>query len=149
MSNLNSLAAINAGIRASAIHRLKKTFARLNGAQHKLLAKYEELFRISGNSKALRERTAVLNQPAIPHLALFLTDLTFIEDGNKNSKDGLINIKKYKLLSERIEWLRMFQQYPFHFKRVEPIHKYFDSTMKVIPEDFLYTLSLQYEPREK
>jgi len=147
MNNLNSLAAINAGLRASAIHRLKKTFKRLNSAQKALVERYGELFSVSSNYKALRERTKTLAQPAIPHLALFLTDLTFIEDGNKDTKQGQINIRKYQLLSERIEWIRMFQQCPMHFKHVRAVHKYFKETQKVIPEEFLYTLSLQFEPR--
>lgn len=149
-NNLNSLAAINAGLNATPIYRLKKTIAKLSSSQKKTLEKYQELFSVSNNRTNLREKTLHLCQPGIPHLALFLSDLTFAEDGNIDEMDGLTNMKKFTILSKRIKWVQMFQQSTFAFKRLEEVHsKYFAKTMKIIPEEFFYNLSLLHEPRER
>jgi len=130
MNNLNSLAALHAGLVATPIIRLKKTFARLGSQAKKELDRLNELFQIVRNRTNLRKRTEKMSQPAIPHLALFLGDLTFISTGNKDTKDGKINFKKYSLLSERIQWIQMFQQSRYCFQEVPAIHNYFRETMQ-------------------
>ena len=126
---------------------------------------YLELFKLGSGQKNLRDRVAIISQPAIPHLGLFLGDIVFIHDGSdtfqkKNSDndnddefedDGIerINWGKMKLLADRINWISMFQQSPFIFQSVPIIHDYLESKMKMLPEDFLYKLSREVEPPEK
>lgn len=149
MNNLHALHAIYGGLKKAAIHRLKKTWARLSTSQGNIMDKFEELFASAGGSQNLKARTKTLSQPAIPQVAIFLGDLTFIQDGNKNTKEGLINMRKYKLFSGRIEWIHMFQQSPYSFTHVPEVAKALDSMMRYVPEDTFWLLSQQYEPREK
>ena len=123
---------------------------------------YIELFKLGNGQKNLRDRVAIISQPAIPHLGLFLGDIVFIHDGNDTFKkedqedeDGnvteieKINWVKMKLLADRINWISMFQQSPFIFTSVPIIQDYLESKMKILPEDFLFKLSREVEPPEK
>jgi len=146
-NNLNSLCAIMAGIRSTSIFRLKKTFGSLKTRHTKLLLKYNELMKSDKNQKNLRLRMKNLVQPGIPHVGLFLSDILYIDDGNVSSIDGKINFHKYTLLNERIEWCLLFQNFPFHFRRLEKVQAELYGLFKIISQDFLYNLSLSLESR--
>ena len=51
-----------------------------------------------------------VNPPCIPYLGTYLTDLTFIDDGNPDEVDGMINFFKWSLTAGVIEDLSRFQQ---------------------------------------
>merc|ERR1719242_2073363 len=149
MNNLHALHAIYGGLKKAAIHRLKKSWAQLGKKELRILERFEQLFAAAGGSQNLKERTRTLSQPAIPQVAIFLGDLTFIHDGNKNTKEGLVNMKKFKLFSTQIEWINMFQQSPYQFTRIDKVESYLNQMMRFVPEDTFWLLSNQYEPREK
>merc|ERR1712154_60339 len=130
------------------IHRLKQTFGALEkkSRRYKLYLEFKALFASDKNQKALRNELETMEQPGIPHIGIFLSDLVFIDDGNEDVVDGKINFKKYELLSDRISWLQMFQQSPFPFRKLPNVQETFVH-MKPLPEDFLYNLSLAVEPR--
>jgi len=145
--NLNSLCAIMTGIRSTPIFRLKKTFASLKPKHAKLLLRFNELLKSDKNQKNLRQRMATLVQPGIPHVGLFLSDILFIDDGNVNSIQDKINFHKYTLLNERIDWCLLFQSYPFRFRKLEKVQDELEKSFKILPQDFLYQLSLSVEKR--
>jgi hypothetical protein len=47
------------------------------------------------------------------YLGIYLTDLTFIEDGNESGRAGYVNFGKRKLLSNVLEEIKQFQQVPY------------------------------------
>ena len=82
---------------------------------------------------------------------MFLTDLTFIEDGNKNiTKNGLINFRKKSLISQIILKIKSLQNQKYYFKVVpELYYPLFNCENTIVDENKLYELSLNVEPREK
>jgi son of sevenless len=61
--------------------------------------------------------------PAVPFIGVYLTELTFIEDGNPNfitnsSNKKLINFYKRRLYSDTILNIQLYQQTPYHFQSV-------------------------------
>ena len=53
---------------------------------------------------------------------MFLTDLMFIDTGNKDlTDDGLINFGKRRLVAETIAQIQQYQQQPYLVHRVEAI----------------------------
>jgi hypothetical protein len=104
-----------------------------------------------------RYRAHILKQspPIVPYLGVYLTDLTFVEDGNQNTiitkRTGrtLINWKKRKFVFDIIQKIQVYQDKPYDIFPVYQIQKVIESTLK---EEFsddptLYKISLLREPR--
>jgi len=109
LQNFNALMAIVAGLNGSAIHRLKKSWDLV---PPKSRAKFEELqttMSQQNNYATLRNLLHSVDPPCIPYLGMYLTDLTFIEDGNKDEVDGLINFDKRRKISFVIREVQQYQ----------------------------------------
>ena len=77
----------------------------------------------------------------------FLSDLTFMEDGNPDFvKDNLINFEKRKLIYSVIAEVARYQSQPYAFPVLEPIFTFL-TELPSFSEKEMYKLSLTYEPR--
>ena len=74
---------------------------------------------------------------------MYLTDLTFIEDGSSCSV-GLINFRKRELISDVISDLRSYQNTPYIFKEVSVIQDYLNN-VDTLNEGEYHKLSLERE----
>jgi len=54
--------------------------------------------------------------PLLPYLGQYLTDLTMIQEGNPDMKDGLINFHKRTLLYKIMAEVELFQVTPYGFQ---------------------------------
>jgi hypothetical protein len=152
LGNFNAIMEILAGLQNSAIYRLKKTWEKLF---HK--SNYEEMYNNlmslmnnKGNFKDYRAALHKCHPPCIPYLGVYLTDLTFIEDGmknNMNGRDDLINFDKRRKLSAVIHEIQQYQQTPYHLLVEDTIRAYLQS-IEGLTEKALYKYSLICEPRE-
>ena len=65
---------------------------------------FQELLSPVSNYKALRE--AITNVPSteasVPYLGIYLGDLTFIEEGNPDTMNDLINFAKFRMIVNTI-----------------------------------------------
>ena len=90
--------------------------------------------------------------PCIPYLGIFLSDLTFIEEGNPDKLvlggAQLINFVKRRKVAEVILKIQDYQNTPYNFASVAPIQEYLEHAT-VMDENALYAASLVCEPREK
>merc|ERR1712013_566474 len=161
-NNLSALYAIRTGLCASPIHRLKETWAALPKKSKEMKERIDEIFKLGNGQKNLRDRMAIISQPAIPVLSIFLGDIVFIHDGNKTfedegelgvqemreSEERRVNWLKMKLLAGRIQWIAMFQQCPFVFERVDVIQMYLERALQsaAVDEEVLYRLSRGIRP---
>ena len=72
----------------------------------------EEIRRLFSPEKAYRSYRQHINlqtPPCIPYIGIYLTDLTFLQDGNPDMIDGLINVSKFYKISNVIMEMRHFQ----------------------------------------
>lgn len=85
----------------------------------------------------------------VPYLGVFLSDLTFIEDGNSDFVKGtdLINFEKCAMIAKVIRDIQQFQQLSYNFRPVFEIQNYL-MKLDSLNEKEAYELSLQCEPRE-
>jgi son of sevenless-like protein len=85
---------------------------------------------------------------------MFLTDLVFIEDGNKNyTKNGLINFTKKIILSKILFQIKSFQHQKYYYNTIPDLYNYlkdFNNNLNEIieDEDILFEKSILLEPRE-
>jgi hypothetical protein len=75
----------------------------------------------------------------------YLTDITFIEDGNPDWINGLINYRKRELVYSVIREIQQYQQQSYTYEIVNIAH--FLTEFPTNEEESLYELSLQLEPR--
>ncbi len=87
---------------------MKKTF---EGMSEKLQQQYAELVELMSEKKSyknFRELMQQVNPPCIPYLGVYLTDLTFIDDGNPNYvNETLVNRAKNRLLYDVIRKIQV------------------------------------------
>lgn len=74
---------ILAGLQTSAIHRLKKTWEKLETKFNELYNQLLNEISSRDNYKNYRDGLHSISPPCVPYLGVYLTDLTFIEDGNE------------------------------------------------------------------
>jgi len=96
--------------------------------------------------KEYRALIAGTQPPCVPFLGVYLTDLTFVEDGNPDRIQGMINFRKRKLEYDVIVQVRKFQDLAYNFKLV-PRFEQFMSNLPILGEQDLYKASLVCEPR--
>lgn len=139
-----------AGLTMSPVDRLK--FSKLSVTEQ-LLTTFEDLvssMQPHHSWKIYRDALRASTPPAVPYLGVYLTDLTFIEDGNPDCFDidsvKLINFKKREFVYNVIQEVQVYQNSSYSFEPKEPLCGY----LKCLPHldaDVLYELSLQREPR--
>ena len=83
---------------------------------------------------------------------VYLTDLTFIEDGIPSiiKRTNLINFAKRAKTAEVIRDIQQYQSVPYPLKAVGDLQDYITSNMQAAGDVHeMYDRSLQVEPRER
>jgi predicted MPP superfamily phosphohydrolase len=76
----------------------------------------------------------------------YLTDITFIEDGNPDYIKGLINFRKRELVYLVIREVQQYQLQRYNYEYVDNI-AHFLAELPYHTDEELYELSLVHEPR--
>jgi len=101
-----------------------------------------------GNYDKYRKMLHHLDPPCVPFLGVYLTDLVFIEEGNKDVINGdLINFDKRRKIALVIREIQQYQQTPYCLKTIPEIQAALLAPENAT-EDDLYKLSLELEPRK-
>jgi RasGEF domain/RasGEF N-terminal motif len=147
MNNFNTLMGIVAGLNLACVSRLNLAKKKVSSTRVKAFKAIMQSVSPEGSHKLYRQALSEARAPAIPYLAVALMDLTFIDDGNDDEVDGMINLGKAKLTGKNISQLLKFQKKtPFRIAEMEPLYSFVEE-MPLLGLDELYNLSLQIEPR--
>jgi son of sevenless len=104
------------------------------------------------NFNEYRETLHKANPPCTPFLGVYLTDLTFIEDGIPSNlkKNNLINFAKRAKTAEVIRDIQQYQNVPYSLQPVSELQEYILNNMRTAGDVHeMYEISLQVEPRER
>ena len=148
LNNFNTLLAILAGINNAAVYRLKFT---KDEVPKKLMVTIEMLHKLMNSNqsyKNYRETLHSVSPPILPYVGIYLTDLVFIDDGNPNFYEGLINFKKREMIYKVIEEIQQYQQTSYNLPVEETIMAYL-SNLEVVEEEELWEISMAREPKGK
>ncbi|KAI7172164.1 guanine-nucleotide dissociation stimulator CDC25, partial [Hortaea werneckii] len=99
-----------------------------------------------------RESLHKAQPPCIPFFGIYLTDLTFIEDGIPSiiKKTQLINFAKRSKTAEVIRDIQQYQNVPYGLQPVPELQDYILRNMQSAGDVHeMYERSLQVEPRER
>jgi len=150
LNNFSGCIAILSGLNNAAVYRLNKTKEVL---KEKYKIKFDALIPLVDTTKSHRNYREAIRQavpPVLPHLGVFLTDLTFINDGNKDVVNGkMINFKKHQMVFDVITQVRQFQLENYNLEAQPSIQEFLtlrDDQMRT--DNQLYEMSLKIEPRE-
>jgi hypothetical protein len=151
-NNYDVTMSILAGLNQSAVHRLKHTKEEMPKT---VLQTYNDLQSALSSNASYKEYRALLARtvpPCIPYLGVFLTDLTFIEEGNPDYINGLINFSKRRLVYNVISRVTQLQLAPYNLQPVYQIACLLWHPARefaALTDDDFYKLSLEREPRGK
>ncbi|ELP86747.1 rasgef domain containing protein, partial [Entamoeba invadens IP1] len=120
LHNFDLLVVISFVFGKSAIHRLKKTFEALSTNAKAFIERLQKLTSPANNWAELRKSTEqdenVMH--ALPYLGTFLSDTTFINEGNKSTfgkgNEMLINYSKCNMLRNIAQKIYHLQQVPYY-----------------------------------
>lgn len=146
MNNFNLLMALVSGMNNACVARLKWTKALMSRKSLETLERLETLMSPEGSYKAYRETLASINPPCIPFIAVHLSDLVFMEDGNPDETNGLINWYKRSLVHRVIDLFGQYQNSGYNLTYVGAVATFLDD-MTCPSEKELFEVSLQREPR--
>jgi len=147
LNNFSTLMGILAGLNMSSITRLKKTFLEVPQQHMQIFAGLEKMMSPSSSYKTYRQTLHKSTPPSLPYIGTYLSDLTFIEDGNPDRIGDLINWQKRELEFKVIVEIQQYQAQPYKFPVVEPINTFLTELPSMTDKE-LYDLSISLEPRE-
>ncbi|KAH3766116.1 Ras guanine nucleotide exchange factor [Pelomyxa schiedti] len=146
LSNYHTLMAFIAGLNCGSVIRLKLNSA-LGKEKSKTWKNIETLMDISSSFKNYRlDLLANLDSVALPFLGVYLSDLTFIDEGNPDTIDNMINFDKRILVYNVLSLIQQRQHQTYTFPIVEPLHTFLQE-LPSLPDKTLYQLSLLRKPR--
>ena len=153
MKNYNTLMAIIGSLDSSHIHRLRHTWKMLSLQN---IHKFKTVRSVMLPSKNFSQYRAALKNstpPCLPFLGLYLTDLTFLEDGSRDSMQSLshiINFNKMSKVGDILSEIRQYQHIKYRFVDVPVVQRYLSASFdQPIDEASLYQMSLTVEPKEE
>eukprot|EP01130_Rhizamoeba_saxonica_P000136 TRINITY_DN10149_c0_g1_i1.p1 TRINITY_DN10149_c0_g1~~TRINITY_DN10149_c0_g1_i1.p1 ORF type:complete len:1029 (+),score=234.80 TRINITY_DN10149_c0_g1_i1:25-3111(+) len=149
LNNFNAVLEIISGINSSSIHRLKKTFEGIGKNYARRLENLQELVSQNGNYDILRTTLHSCIPPCIPYLGVYLTDLTFIEEGHSSKTErGLINWVQRHQISRVIIEVKQYQDMAYNLTSTPSISDYLVN-LEHFTEETTYDCSQYIEPRNE
>ncbi len=150
LGSLNAVLEIISGLNNSAVHRLKRTF---DGLSDKVVEEFGAIAEVMSDHKAyknLRAHISQLRPPCIPYIGVYLTDLTFIDDGNQNyTKDNKVNLAKAHMYADVIRKIQIYQQETYDIKPIPELLSLLLSLETIKDDGTLFDMSLAREPRQQ
>ena len=148
LGNYHALMAFLSGMNNSSISRLSLTKNALHKRELQKLQELEALMNMESSYARYRKALLVAEPPIIPYLGVYLGDLTFVGDGNPDFIDELINFSKYRLFCDTIGKIPDYQMLNVQLETIShpDLHPAL-AILPLFPDQFLYNLSLQREPR--
>ncbi|KAH9638286.1 hypothetical protein HF086_003084, partial [Spodoptera exigua] len=140
LHNFNGVLQVCAALSNTSVYRLKKTWEKVS--------KTVSITDLDKGGEILLNVSIDCDPPCIPYLGMYLSDLSFIEEGTTNyTPDGLLNFSKMRMIAHVIREIRNFQQTPYKIDHIPKVCDFLLDNSLVIPEERQYTLSLELEPR--
>jgi len=149
LQNFNAVNEVISALNSSAIHRLHATWDGLSPKGKNHFKELSDLMATAKNYQALRNEIQNLEPPCVPYLGLYLTDLTFLEEGNPTLKDNAVNWQKCARQAEIIVKIQTYQSQPYCLKPIPVILEFLKTLNPDMDENSIWAQSLVVEPREK
>ncbi|KAK9466356.1 ras guanine nucleotide exchange factor domain-containing protein [Lipomyces arxii] len=156
LNNFSSMTAIISALYSATIHRLNRTWEQIPHRSQVILDSLNNLMNSTRNFGEYRAMLHLVNPPCVPFFGVYLTDLTFIEDGNTDmllrqvSDSPMINFSKRTKSAEVIREIQQYQSVPYALQPVQALQDMIREGLADAPSiETMYDQSLSIEPRER
>ena len=152
LNNFSCLTSIMSALGSAPIHRLNRTWQQVNARTTQTLESMRKLMGSTKNFLEYRDTLHKADPPCIPFFGIYLTDLTFIEDGIPSiiKKTQMINFSKRAKTAEVIRDIQQYQNVPYGLEPVPALQEYILRNMQSAGDVHeMYERSLAVEPRER
>jgi son of sevenless-like protein len=153
-NNFDCMQAVLSGLNNSSVFRMKASWAKIQ--KDKLYSQWKQMADhitdTTNNSHNYRAAVTHADPPIIPYLGVYLTDLTFTEDGNSDylrvqgGREDIINFEKMRRVAVVIKDICTYQQTPYNFERVPLIYDFFAGDLQYEDDNALFKRSRALEP---
>jgi son of sevenless len=154
--NFTTVNQITAALNTAAVYRLKKTFEILKNDDMKTFENLSNLFSKPPYNELRAALKDTAGYPTVPFIGVYLTELTFIEEGNPDftavGDKKLVNFFKRRLFADTLLGISLFQQNVYKYTEL-PYLKYILTEeifeLPVYDDKQSFNQSLVIEPRKK
>ena len=147
LNDFHGLMKVISGLNLSSIHRLSLTKGKLKKKSIALLDDLQQTMSTRKSYATYREALHKCSPPCVPYVGVFLTDLVFIEDGNKKFLlDDVVNFNKNRLVARVVQELQQYQQTAYNFVELGVVRIFIEKT-DVWEETEQHKRSYEVEPR--
>eukprot|EP01128_Nolandella_sp_AFSM9_P006635 TRINITY_DN3460_c0_g1_i1.p1 TRINITY_DN3460_c0_g1~~TRINITY_DN3460_c0_g1_i1.p1 ORF type:complete len:1214 (-),score=256.36 TRINITY_DN3460_c0_g1_i1:159-3764(-) len=150
LQNFNSLMGVLTGLSMSPISRLKHSWGKISSRTQEAFDELAKIQDPSNSFKNIRDQLLTSSPTALPYVGTFLSDLTFIDEGNPDHVEvegsQYVNFQKYSMICRSIKKFVLYQENRTQFQVREPYYSYLRNLPK-LEEKELHELSLEREPR--
>jgi hypothetical protein len=153
-NNFDCMQAVLSGLNNSSVFRMKASWAKIQ--KEKFYTQWRqmasEITDTTNNSANYRQAVSHADPPIIPYLGVYLTDLTFTEDGNSNylkvqdGREDIVNFEKMRRVAVLIKDICTYQQTPYNFEKVSVIYDFFAGELPFEDDNSLFRRSRALEP---
>ncbi|KAJ0175325.1 hypothetical protein K1T71_009466 [Dendrolimus kikuchii] len=148
LHNFNGVLQVCAALSNTSVYRLKKTWDKVSKTSKQTIERMQTIISSECRFRILRDALHRCDPPCIPYLGMYLSDLSFIDEGTSNyTPDGLLNFSKMRMIAHVIREIRNFQQTPYKIDHIPKVCDFLLDPSLIILEERQYTLSLELEPR--
>ncbi|KAF2075923.1 hypothetical protein CYY_002771 [Polysphondylium violaceum] len=147
-NNFNTLMAVILGLNLGSIQRLKKTWELLPKNMHESFQQLTLVTSERQNYLSYRKIISTPTYPCLPFMAVYLRDLTFIEENQTILDNGFVNFDKMKMIAKILIEIQRYQSVPYHLKKVTFIEDLIKSSVVLNDKD-LYKASNMCEQSQR
>ncbi|CAI6338570.1 unnamed protein product [Periconia digitata] len=163
LHNYDSLMAIVCSLNSSMVQRLKKTWELVTRNTKIRFEELKSITEVGRNYTVLRQRLQTVVDSCVPFVGFYLTDLTFIDEGNSTTRllhgetssdnASVINFDKYMKSARIIDQIQSFQK-PYRLVALPEMQEWMETQIDRMRKSdqanvqSYYRRSLLLEPRE-
>ncbi|SCV00141.1 LANO_0F05402g1_1 [Lachancea nothofagi CBS 11611] len=152
LNNFSSMTAIISALYSSPIFRLKRSWSLVPAGSKKILENLNTLMDPAKNFLTYRSwLKSVKDVACVPFFGVYLSDLTFIAQGNPDflhRSADIINFGKRVRIVEILKEVASYQNIRYKVKRYDDVQAFIEESIKNVPNiEKQYEQSLRVEPR--
>lgn len=150
LNNFNGIYEIIGGLTNAAVYRMQQTWDGITPRHREIIDSFKALMSHTNSYQNIRKELANCSPPCIPYIGVFQTDLVFLEDGNPDVVNGLINFTKRQKMAAVIMEIQTYQHAPYNIKEMPYLREVLAERilLDLWDDDRLYSRSLELEPRK-